>query len=117
MSVNDPLANASGAWGQSYNNQWGYYHVKADKAIMAEGLTPAVVAVVDSGLDYNHPELAGRLWTNTHEIPGNGIDDDNNGFIDDVMGWDFYDDDNDPMDESGHGTRSQWCYCRPDKQP
>lgn len=63
-----------------------------------------VVAVVDSGMDLTHPDLRANLWTNPNEIPGNGIDDDGNGFIDDVHGWDFFDGDNDPSDANGHGT-------------
>ncbi|MBC6478951.1 MAG: S8 family serine peptidase [Hormoscilla sp. GM7CHS1pb] len=64
-----------------------------------------VVAVLDTGVDYKHPDLADNIWTNTDEIPGNGIDDDNNGFVDDVNGWDFVSNDNDPQDdEEGHGT-------------
>ena len=62
------------------------------------------VAVIDTGVDYNHPDLAANVWTNPGEIPGNGIDDDRNGFVDDVHGWDFANDDNDPMDDVGHGT-------------
>lgn len=63
-----------------------------------------VIAVIDTGVDYNHPDLAGRIWTNPGEVPGNGIDDDKNGYIDDVRGWDFADGDNDPVDRYGHGT-------------
>ena len=63
-----------------------------------------VVAVIDTGIDYTHPDLAANLWTNPGEIPGNGIDDDGNGYIDDVHGYDFADDDADPMDLNGHGT-------------
>ena len=77
---------------------------------------PVIVAVIDSGIDYKHPDLAGRMWTNPGEIPDNGIDDDGNGYIDDVMGWDFYNNDNtlchysadgkaDPEDCDDHGTR------------
>jgi subtilisin family serine protease len=62
------------------------------------------VAVIDTGVDYSHPDLAANIWTNPGEIPGNGIDDDHNGFVDDVHGWDFANDDNDPMDDVGHGT-------------
>jgi len=51
--------------------------------------TKVIVGVVDSGVDIEHPDLQGVIWTNTKEIPGNGIDDDNNGFIDDVHGWNF----------------------------
>jgi len=68
------------------------------------GSPDVVIAIPDTGVDYLHPDLAANIWTNTDEIPGNNIDDDNNGFIDDVIGWDFAYDDNDPMDDSGHGT-------------
>ncbi|MBW2578895.1 MAG: S8 family serine peptidase, partial [Deltaproteobacteria bacterium] len=63
-----------------------------------------VVAVIDSGLDANHPDIAGNLWRNSAEIPGNEIDDDGNGFVDDVFGWDFVDGDEIPEDGAGHGT-------------
>ncbi|HEY1187807.1 MAG TPA: S8 family serine peptidase [Gemmata sp.] len=63
-----------------------------------------VVGVIDSGIDYTHPDLAANIWTNPNEIPGNGVDDDGNGYIDDIHGWDFANDDNDPMDVDGHGT-------------
>ncbi|MDH5218250.1 MAG: S8 family serine peptidase, partial [Gammaproteobacteria bacterium] len=62
------------------------------------------IAVIDSGLDYNHPDISKNVWTNANEIPGNGIDDDNNGFVDDIRGWDFANNDNDPSDDHGHGT-------------
>ena len=63
-----------------------------------------VVAVVDTGIDYNHPDLKENLWKNSHEIPNNKKDDDHNGFIDDVMGWDFVSGDSLPYDDHGHGT-------------
>jgi len=63
-----------------------------------------VVAVVDSGMKLDHPEFAGNLWTNSGEIEGNGIDDDHNGYVDDVHGWDFIGRDADPSDANGHGT-------------
>src|SRR5207249_2153722 len=62
------------------------------------------VAVIDSGIDYTHPDLAANIWENPGEIPGNGIDDDHNGYIDDVRGWNFVANNNNPMDDNGHGT-------------
>lgn len=52
-----------------------------------------IVAVIDTGVDYNHPDLADHMWVNPGEIPGDNIDNDNNGYVDDVYGWDFYNDD------------------------
>ena len=68
------------------------------------GSQNVVVAVIDTGIDYTNPDLAENIWTNPGEIAGNGVDDDNNGFIDDVHGYDFCKNDGDPMDENGHGT-------------
>lgn len=68
------------------------------------GSRNVVVAVIDSGLDYTHPDLAANVWTNPREIAGDGIDNDANGFVDDVRGWDFANADADPMDDDGHGT-------------
>lgn len=62
------------------------------------------VAVIDTGVDYNHLDLYSNIWSNAGEIAGNGIDDDANGFVDDVRGWDFVQGDNDPMDFNEHGT-------------
>jgi subtilisin family serine protease len=68
------------------------------------GSSNTVVAVIDTGIQRTHPDLAANMWTNPNEIAGNGIDDDNNGRIDDTNGWDFVNGDNDPMDDNGHGT-------------
>ena len=62
-----------------------------------------VVAVLDTGVDVNHPDLAGNIWTNTREIPGNAIDDDQNGYIDDVRGWNFVEQSNDPSPQFSPG--------------
>jgi len=62
------------------------------------------VAILDSGLEMEHPEIEGKVWVNRGEIEGNGIDDDENGFIDDVHGWNFLEDDASPVDDHGHGT-------------
>lgn len=69
-----------------------------------QGDSNIVVGIIDSGTKLDHPEFTGRIWTNYYEIPNNGIDDDNNGYIDDVKGWDFANNDNDPTDDFGHGT-------------
>jgi hypothetical protein len=84
---------------------WGINAVKAPEA-WAKGFTGKgiVVAVIDTGVDYKHPDLDANIWVNKGEIAGNGIDDDSNGYIDDANGWDFVDGDNDAMDLNGHGT-------------
>ncbi|UNU25289.1 S8 family serine peptidase [Microcoleus vaginatus] len=88
-------------------NNWGRDAINApevwDQNITGNGI---VVAVIDSGVNYTHPDLDNNIWQNADEIAENGIDDDRNGFIDDIRGWDFLYNDNYPMDLSpdGHGT-------------
>ena len=84
---------------------WGLFAIKADEVWSSQqGTGATTVAVVDSGIDINHEDLKANLWTNSAEIPNNGLDDDFNGFVDDIHGWDFIDNDNSPNDEHGHGT-------------
>lgn len=68
------------------------------------GSPQMIVAVIDTGIDYQHPDLIDNLWINEQEIPNNGIDDDHNGYIDDVYGYNFANENNDPMDDFAHGT-------------
>jgi subtilisin family serine protease/subtilisin-like proprotein convertase family protein len=68
------------------------------------GSRTIIVAVIDTGIDYNHPDLAANMWRNSREIAGNGFDDDRNGFVDDVYGADFHNNDGNPMDDNRHGT-------------
>jgi hypothetical protein len=75
---------------QYYSNQWYLSRIKAPVAWEKISGSPSItIAVVDSGVDINHPDLKDNIWVNKKEIAGNGIDDDHNGFIDDVNGWDF----------------------------
>lgn len=67
-------------------------------------LNGPVIAVIDTGIKYDHPDLAANIWTNPGEIPGDGIDNDGNGVIDDVHGYNAINGSGDPMDDHGHGT-------------
>ncbi|MFZ1321251.1 MAG: S8 family serine peptidase [Ignavibacteria bacterium] len=69
-----------------------------------EGSDEVVVAILDSGIKDDHPDLKDRIWINSGEIANNGIDDDYNGYVDDIKGWDFAYDDKRPEDGFGHGT-------------
>ncbi len=97
-----------------YNEQWYLERISAPAAWdVTTGSSSVVVAVLDTGVDIDHPDLAANIWKNKNEIANNRKDDDRNGFIDDVYGWDFVDDSNDvtpPLDDSSsldalsHGT-------------
>ena len=89
-----------------YPDQWAAPRIGLPAAWdVSTGSGDVVIALVDSGLDVSHADLAGRLWVNAGEIPGNGIDDDANGYIDDVNGWNFVSDNNNLVDSYGHGTQ------------
>ncbi len=97
VEPNDP------EWGEL----WGMRNIRAPAAWNTfTGVPSLVVAIIDTGIDANHPDLAANIWTNANEIAGNGVDDDGNGFVDDIHGWDFYNGDNDPSDDHSHGTHT-----------
>ncbi|MBX9789553.1 MAG: S8 family serine peptidase [Pirellulales bacterium] len=87
------------------SQDWSINSINAPEA-WAQGYTGqgVIVAVVDTGVDLDHPDLVSQIWVNPGEIAGNGLDDDHNGYVDDVSGWDFSDGDNTPDDGRGHGT-------------
>ncbi|MEI6257455.1 MAG: S8 family peptidase [Planctomycetota bacterium] len=103
---NDPL----------FSSQWGLQNVgQYSTAIGADiqatqawnvttGSRNVVVAVIDSGIDITHPDLAANIWTNPGDAAGQGVDSDNNGYVDDIHGWNFVDNNNDVSDGYGHGT-------------
>ncbi len=96
---NDPQFSSGGMYGLG--------KISAPQAWdLSTGSSTVVVADIDTGLQYNHEDIAANAWTNPGEIPNNGIDDDGNGFVDDYYGYDFRYNDSDPLDENGHGTHT-----------
>ncbi|MEN6335969.1 MAG: S8 family peptidase, partial [Phycisphaerales bacterium] len=90
----------------SYGRQWSLAKIHAPEAWdVCQGTNEVVVAIIDTGVDYNHRDLQGNLWVNEAELKGvPGVDDDNNGYVDDVHGYNFAYNNSDPMDDHGHGT-------------
>ncbi len=102
---NDPFFSSSNRWGQGFADQWGLKLAQLSNAWdLVSETNEIVVAMVDSGVDLRHADMAANLWSNLGEIPSNGVDDDANGFVDDANGWDFVNRDSDPTDDQGHGT-------------
>jgi subtilisin family serine protease len=115
QAVLDPPDNryfvSQGSWGQKYADQWGLHRVGFDSSpqsawrLVKRDAKPVVVALIDTGLDWNHRNVdLENIWRNPKEIADNGGDDDKNGYVDDVIGWDFFERDNRPWDYDGHGT-------------
>lgn len=95
VTSNDPMAS----------HTWGLSKISLPSAwATTTGSKSILVAVIDTGIDYTHPDLSANMSTNTGEIPENGMDDDGNGYIDDYYGYDFSSLDGQPMDENEHGT-------------
>jgi methionine-rich copper-binding protein CopC len=98
--------NDAPLYGDGYGSKdWGLNDIQAPDAWQA-GYTGdgIIVAVVDTGVNYTHSDLAGNIWVNTSEVVGNGIDDDGNGYVDDIYGYDFVNRDGYALDDKGHGT-------------
>lgn len=107
IEANDPYLSSTGAWGQTYSDQWYAHKINAPQAwasLSPNAGSSTIIAVIDTGIDRLHPDLSGVVWNNTDEIAGNGIDDDGNGYIDDTHGWNFAKSNNNTSDTHGHGT-------------
>ncbi len=101
VSSNPDYASSSHFGPHDIDRGWHHAHEQGKNP---GGSSDVVVAVIDTGVDYNHLDLRNNIWVNSAEIPDNGIDDDGNGYIDDINGWNCVGDNNNPMDDNGHGT-------------
>jgi len=90
----------------SYSSQWALPKISAPQGWnITTGSSSVTIAVLDTGIDYSHPDLSAKMWLNADEIPDNSLDDDGNGYVDDNKGWNFlYPGNNNPLDDNGHGT-------------
>jgi subtilisin family serine protease len=106
----DPYLPTSGSWGQSFRDLYGLDLLDTFGYMATNGAWDysqgegVVVAVIDTGVDYDHEDIAANMWVNSAEIANNGIDDDGNGYVDDVRGWNFVNNNRYPNDAHGHGT-------------
>ncbi len=104
LNPDDPYYLSNGSWGQDHLDIYGLHLINASGAWdITTGRNDIIVAVIDTGIDYNHEDLAENMWINEDEIL-DGTDTDGDGFIDNLYGADIYNNDSDPMDDHGHGT-------------
>ncbi len=101
---NDPYFSSYGSWGQPREDLWDIKKTRVPQAWDSARGAGVVVAVVDTGLDLTHPDIAGNVWTNAGEVANNGVDDDGNGYVDDVNGWNTVLHSNEIYDQPGHGS-------------
>lgn len=104
LTTNDPYLSSAGSWGQPFDDLWGLKRIGAPEAWATTNGSGIVVAVVDSGLDLNHADIAANVWRNIGEVAGNLVDDDGNGYVDDVYGYNGVAWAQAPLDDHGHGT-------------
>jgi subtilisin family serine protease len=104
LLTDDPFLSSSGSWGQDFADLWGLHQIAAPAAWDIARGAGVIIAISDTGIDTAHPDLAASLWVNSGEIAGNGVDDDGNGYVDDLHGWNSVGDSADIFDDHGHGT-------------